>query len=101
MIITFHIAKRTGGFRMNKITEEVSEHHGVKLHLVPSKKYKTMNIVVKFKAPLTRETITERALLPYILRQGRRARLVIVSRVKGALNLTTIFIVLYFLLGTK
>lgn len=72
MIITFHIAKRTGGFRMNKITEEVSEHHGVKLHLVPSKKYKTMNIVVKFKAPLTRETITKRALLPYILRQGTK-----------------------------
>lgn len=55
---------------MNKIEEEVFELNGFNLHLVPSKKYKTINVVAKFKAPLTRETITKRALLPYILRQG-------------------------------
>src|SRR5699024_8519377 len=55
---------------MNKIEEEIFELNGFNLHLVPSKKYKTINVVAKFKAPLTRETITKRALLPYILRQG-------------------------------
>src|SRR5690625_1385344 len=55
---------------MNIIKEEVLDLNGFTLHVVPTKKYKTINIVAKFKAPLSRETITKRALLPYILRQG-------------------------------
>src|SRR5699024_7115090 len=39
---------------------------------IPNKKFKTISFVAKFKAPLTRETITKRALLPYILRQGTK-----------------------------
>lgn len=58
---------------MNKIEEEVLHANGVNLHLVPSKKYKTINIVAKFKAPLMRDTITKRALLPYLLRQGTKS----------------------------
>ena len=68
----YMVLHRTGGYKMNKIEEEVFELNGFNLHLVPSKKYKTINVVAKFKAPLTRETITKRALLPYILRQGTK-----------------------------
>ncbi|MEN2766384.1 EF-P 5-aminopentanol modification-associated protein YfmF [Ornithinibacillus xuwenensis] len=55
---------------MHTIQEEVKQLNGYNLHLVPNKKFKTINIVVKFKAPLERETITKRALLPYLLQQG-------------------------------
>lgn len=58
---------------MNEISEEVLQTNGYNLHLIPTKKYKTINIVAKFKAPLTRETITKRALLPYVLRQGTKS----------------------------
>lgn len=69
----FFVLHRTGGYKMNKIKEEVLDVNGVNLHLVPSKKYKTINIVAKFKAPLMRDTITKRALLPYVLRQGTKS----------------------------
>lgn len=55
---------------MNQVDEKVVESGGLNLHLVASKKFKTLNFVVKYKAPLNRSTITKRALLPYILRQG-------------------------------
>lgn len=58
---------------MNKISEEVFQINGFNLHLIPTKKYKTINIVAKFKGKLTRETITKRALLPYVLRQGTKS----------------------------
>src|SRR5699024_12735814 len=40
------------------------------IHLIQTNKFKTIQFVVKFKAPLQKETITKRALLPYILRQA-------------------------------
>ncbi|MDC3416337.1 EF-P 5-aminopentanol modification-associated protein YfmF [Aquibacillus salsiterrae] len=55
---------------MQPIEEEIIIENGYNLHLIPSKKYKTINMIVKFKAPLERTTVTERALLPYILQQG-------------------------------
>lgn len=55
---------------MNQVDENLVESGGLNLHLVPNKKFKTINFVVKFKAALNRSTVTERALLPYILRQG-------------------------------
>src|SRR5699024_2065710 len=42
-------------------------------HFVPTKKFKTVNIVMKCKSPLDRTTITKRALLPFILEQGTKA----------------------------
>lgn len=57
---------------MKAIIDKKIEIGGVNLHIVPSKKYKTITIVAKFKAPLSRETITNRVLLPYILRQGTK-----------------------------
>jgi predicted Zn-dependent peptidase len=55
---------------MVTIKEEVKKQDGITLHLIPNEKFKTVNIVVKFKATLSRETITKRALLPYVLQQG-------------------------------
>ncbi|ASN05675.1 EF-P 5-aminopentanol modification-associated protein YfmF [Virgibacillus necropolis] len=55
---------------MNQVNEKVVESGGLNVHLVPSKKFKTINFVVKFKEPLNRSTITKRAILPYILQQG-------------------------------
>src|SRR5690625_6385467 len=58
---------------MNKIVEENVKEQGIHIHVVPSKKFKTINIVAKFRAPLSRDTITMRALLPYLLRQGTKS----------------------------
>ncbi|WP_010093320.1 EF-P 5-aminopentanol modification-associated protein YfmF [Ornithinibacillus scapharcae] len=55
---------------MVSIQEEVKQLTGFNLHLIPNEKFKTVNIVMKFKAPLNRETITKRALLPHVLQQG-------------------------------
>ncbi len=55
---------------MDAIEEKHVDKQGYRLHVLPSKKYKTTNVVVKLKAKLERDTITNRALLPYILQQG-------------------------------
>ncbi|QTM99472.1 insulinase family protein [Sediminibacillus dalangtanensis] len=55
---------------MDVIQEKRVDKKGYRLHVIPSKKYKTTNVVVKLKAGLERDTITKRALLPYILQQG-------------------------------
>ncbi|ASK63467.1 peptidase M16 [Virgibacillus phasianinus] len=55
---------------MNQVNEKVIESGGLNLHLVPSNKFKTLNFVVKFKTVLDPTTITRRAILPYVLRQG-------------------------------
>src|SRR5699024_1189413 len=48
------------------------DHNGMKVHFVPTKKFKTIQFAVKFKAPLNRDTITERSLLTFILEQGTK-----------------------------
>jgi predicted Zn-dependent peptidase len=55
---------------MTSIKEYVSKQDGYELHFIKSNKFKTNSITVKLKAPLNRETITYRALLPYVLNQG-------------------------------
>ncbi|HEX6593577.1 MAG TPA: pitrilysin family protein [Bacillota bacterium] len=55
---------------MELVMEDVISVNGYHLHLIQTKKFKTLSIVAKFKAPLQRETITKRALLPYLLQQG-------------------------------
>lgn len=55
---------------MNVITEQTINKNGKRLHFIPTKKFKTLTFVAKFSAPLSRETITKRALLPYVLRQA-------------------------------
>lgn len=51
---------------------EVTHHqkNGYHLHTIQSDKFKTISIVIKLRTPLNRETITKRALLPYVLQQG-------------------------------
>ncbi|SDJ71208.1 EF-P 5-aminopentanol modification-associated protein YfmF [Sediminibacillus albus] len=55
---------------MDAIEEQLISKQGYNLHVIQSKKYKTVNVIVKLKAPLERSTITKRALLPYIMQQG-------------------------------
>lgn len=57
---------------MEKITETIKQTNGYYFHYIPTKKYKTVTVVVKLKAPLQKKTITKRALLPYVLRQGTK-----------------------------
>lgn len=46
------------------------EKNGIHYHFIPTDKFKTITLVAKLKAPLNRETITKRALLPYVIQQG-------------------------------
>lgn len=52
--------------------EQVVHINGLNLHLVPSKKYKTITIVAKLRGQLNRDSVTKRALLPFVLRQGTK-----------------------------
>lgn len=52
------------------ISERTTDQHGYRLHMIDSNKFKTIQIVLKFRASLNRETITKRALLPFVLQQG-------------------------------
>ncbi|MFD1360394.1 hypothetical protein [Lentibacillus salinarum] len=75
---------------MNGTQEEILKQHGIHFHFVPTEKFKTISLTAKFKAPLTRDTITKRALLPYVLQQGtqsypdRRALQTELDRLYGA-----------------
>ena len=55
---------------MNLIMEETVSKDGLNLHFIPTKKFKTLTFVAKLRAPLEKETITKRALLPAVLRQA-------------------------------
>ncbi|MDF2859037.1 MAG: zinc protease [Neobacillus sp.] len=55
---------------MPVLTETVKEMKGYSLHLVKTEKYKTNTIVWKMKAPLSREDVTKRALLPHVLQSS-------------------------------
>ncbi|MGG4178527.1 pitrilysin family protein [Virgibacillus pantothenticus] len=57
---------------MQEITEIVKVINGFNVHFIPNKKYKTVTVVLKLQAPLEKETITKRALLPYVLKQGTK-----------------------------
>ncbi|GAA5415168.1 hypothetical protein Pryu01_00192 [Paraliobacillus ryukyuensis] len=57
---------------MTVTNEQTYDYNGYKLHVIDSKKFKTVDIVVKFKATLAKDTITYRALLPFVLQQGTR-----------------------------
>lgn len=44
----------------------------MRLHLIPTTKFKTLHMIAKFRTKLNREDITKRALLSYVLRQGTK-----------------------------
>ncbi|WP_018932612.1 EF-P 5-aminopentanol modification-associated protein YfmF [Gracilibacillus lacisalsi] len=55
---------------MTETLERVIPREGYDLHLIHTKKFKTIHLSLKFTSNLTRDNITKRALLPYILQQG-------------------------------
>src|SRR5699024_12625294 len=69
----YFVYESIGGNDIESIMEERIHVNGYDLHLIRNQKFKPNSMVAKFKAPLQRETITNRALLPYILRQGSKS----------------------------
>ncbi|MGM7720435.1 EF-P 5-aminopentanol modification-associated protein YfmF [Metabacillus sp. Hm71] len=55
------------------IDEQLSKVNGLSLHTVPTKKFKTNTIVLKMLAPLNKQDVTYRALLPYVLQRGTKS----------------------------
>jgi predicted Zn-dependent peptidase len=58
---------------MAVVSETVKDMQGYKLHIVKTEKYKTNTFVWKMKAPLSKEDVTFRALLPYVLQSNSKA----------------------------
>ncbi len=50
--------------------ENITELQGYKLHVIKTGKYKTNTFVWRMKAPLTKEDVTKRALLPQVLQSS-------------------------------
>ena len=57
---------------MGVISENVIDVKGIKLHIISTEKYKTNTIVFKMKAPLNKEDVTKRALLPHVLQSSSK-----------------------------
>jgi predicted Zn-dependent peptidase len=55
---------------MDSTTEKIIPMQGYKLHVIETDKYKTNIFVWKMKAPLTKEDVTKRALLPQVLQSS-------------------------------
>ncbi|KRF68221.1 zinc protease [Bacillus sp. Soil768D1] len=55
---------------MSIASDTITEKSGYRLHVVRTDKYKTNTLVLKMKAPLTKENVTYRALLPYVLQSN-------------------------------
>ncbi len=57
---------------MTVISESVKEMEGYNLHIVKTEKFKTNTLVWKMKAPISKEEVTLRALLPYVLQSSSK-----------------------------
>jgi predicted Zn-dependent peptidase len=55
---------------MDSTAEKISQMQGYKLHVIETDKYKTNTFVWKMKAPLSKESVTKRALLPQVLQSS-------------------------------
>jgi predicted Zn-dependent peptidase len=55
-----------------EIKEQIFKQNGYQLHMIPTKKFKTNILVIRFLAPLAKDTATKRALLPFILQKGTK-----------------------------
>ncbi|MBD8133999.1 insulinase family protein [Bacillus sp. CFBP 13597] len=55
---------------MSIASDTITEKSGYKLHVVRTDKYKTNTLVLKMKAALTKEDVTYRALVPYVLQSN-------------------------------
>jgi len=57
---------------MSVATEKITKLKGFQLHTVKTDKFKTNNIVVKWRTPIKKENVTHRAILPYILQNSTK-----------------------------
>lgn len=57
---------------MKLLKEVENRFQGLTFHTVKTDKYKTNTLILKLKAPLKREFVTLRALLPYVLQSGTK-----------------------------
>lgn len=55
-----------GGFAVI-LQETVTKVNGLTLHVVPTKKFKTVTVTLKMKSPINREDVTKRSLIPFML----------------------------------
>ncbi|MFC0271366.1 EF-P 5-aminopentanol modification-associated protein YfmF [Metabacillus herbersteinensis] len=55
---------------MSYLNEQIDTVNGLTLHTIPEAKFKTNTLVLKILAPLKKEDVTLRALLPYVLQRG-------------------------------
>nr|WP_263327952.1 pitrilysin family protein [Neobacillus sp. Marseille-Q6967] len=55
---------------MDSTSEKISDMQGYKLHVIETDKYKTNTFVWKMKAPLSKEDVTKRAILPHVLQSS-------------------------------
>jgi predicted Zn-dependent peptidase len=58
--------------KMTKITETIKEMKGYRLHIIKTEKYKTNTFVWRMKAPLNKQEVTQRALLPYVMQSNTK-----------------------------
>ena len=52
--------------------EQQFEHQGIHVHVMKTDKYKTTTLMVMLRAPLEKETVALRALLPHVLQGGTK-----------------------------
>jgi predicted Zn-dependent peptidase len=57
---------------MKLLAEKESTYDGITLHTIATQKYKTNTVILKVKAPLNKDDVTIRALLPYVLQSGSK-----------------------------
>jgi predicted Zn-dependent peptidase len=55
---------------MKLLTEQKHQVNGLTVHTIQTAKYKTNTLMLKMNAPLEEETVTLRALLPYVLQSA-------------------------------
>lgn len=55
---------------MKLLTEQKHELNGLTVHTIQTSKYKTNTLILKMNAPLQEDTVTLRALLPYVLQSA-------------------------------
>ncbi len=52
------------------LEEQTKDFNHYRLHLINTKKFKTLSLIVQLKKPLTDESVTSRAILPYVLQSA-------------------------------
>ncbi|MBM7644406.1 putative Zn-dependent peptidase [Scopulibacillus daqui] len=57
---------------MPYINEQIHEFNGLKVHLIPTDKFKTVTMFLQFCSPLNEKDVTKRALLSYVLKSSTK-----------------------------